>query len=48
MRVVPHLLCAMGNTAHKDSQKQSSVALKVNHLTMQLQAYRHAVKTHLL
>ncbi|XP_064387854.1 armadillo-like helical domain containing protein 1 isoform X2 [Halichondria panicea] len=29
MRVVPHLLCAMGNTAHKDSQRQSSMALKV-------------------
>ena len=29
MSVVPHLLYAMGNTAHSNSQRQASLALKV-------------------
>lgn len=31
LRVVPHLLHAMGNTAYVDTQKQASLTLAVSH-----------------
>jgi len=46
MRVVPHLLCSMGNTSYADSQRQAAVTLAVSNAHASIEMLTHSF-THL-